>query len=150
MMLLGLIAFVAMGQPVQAMAKATCQDRDQLKEEFKKKDEAVDENDAGALFELAMWAEANGLKSESRRTLRKVIRVDKDHEEARKLLGYVKVDGDWVTEREAERLKKKAEEAEKEAMGLRKWKDGEWYPAEEVEKMEQGLFKVKLESGEEV
>lgn len=121
--------------------------QDDVKAEFEQKKAAVDENDAEALFELSLWAEANGLKTDYKRLLRKVIKVDKNHRQARELLGYVEYDGRWVTKREMERLEKKKEEAAMEAKGLRKY-EGEWYPAAEVEKMEKGLFKVEV-NGEE-
>lgn len=116
--------------------------QEDLKAELEKRQAAVADTDAAGLFELAMWAEANGLKTDSKRILRKVIKVDKDHAEARKILGYVQHEGNWVTERERDRLIAKAEEAAKEAQGLKKW-EGEWYPAEDVEKFQKGLVKIE-------
>lgn len=46
-------------------------------------------------YEVAMWARDKGLTTKSNDVLRKVIGLDPDHAEARKALGYEKVDGKW-------------------------------------------------------
>ncbi len=117
---------------------------DDIKAQYEAKKEAVDESDAAALFELANWANDNGLRTDYKRMLRKVIKVDKNHKEAREALGYVFYEDRWVTQREKERLERKKEEEEMLAKGLRKWQ-GEWYPAAEVEMFEKGLFPVEID-----
>jgi hypothetical protein len=117
------------------------------KAEFEKKYAEVggaDCKDANALFQVALWAEQNNLKTDSKRLLRQVIKIDTDHAEARALLGYEKFEGKWLTKREIEREKAKKEEADKAALGLKKWK-GEWVPAADYEKLEKGLVKVEVE-----
>jgi hypothetical protein len=127
--------------PVVASPIPVAQD---AKAELEKKKAEVDENDAGALFELALWADGQGLRTDSKRLLRKVIKVDKNHKEARQLLGYVWFDDRWVTKREKERLERKKEEEEKLAQGLRKWR-GEWVPVEDYEMYEKGLVPMEVE-----
>jgi len=126
-----------------AVASSALPVQDDAKAEFEKKKTSLDASDAQAHYDLALWAKANGLKTDYKRMLRKVIKIDRDHADARQLLGYEMFDGKWVTAREKERLLKKKEEADMAAKGLRKWK-GEWHPAADVEKLEQGLFKVEV------
>lgn len=55
--------------------------------------------DAEGRFELALWCRDNGEATLERRLLERVILIDPDHEGARHLLGYLKLeDGTWVTE----------------------------------------------------
>jgi len=52
--------------------------------------------------ELARWCAREKLKAEAESTWRKVLEIDPDHAEARKALGYTKLDdGRWATEEEA-------------------------------------------------
>ena len=127
-----------------AVATAFPAVQDDVKAELAEKKAALDPKDAQGHYELALWCEANGLKTDYRRLLRTVIKVDPDHAQARELLGYQKYNGEWMLEREIERLKKKEEEQKMLDQGFRKW-DGQWYPAEEVEMMEKGLFKVEVD-----
>jgi len=127
-----------------AVAPVAAQD---AKAEFEKKYAAIggqDCKDANALFQVALWADQNNLKTDSKRLLRQVIKIDTDHVEARALLGYEKYEGKWLTKREIEREKAKAEEAEKARLGLKKWK-GEWVPAEDFANLEKGLVKLEVE-----
>jgi hypothetical protein len=58
---------------------------------------AVVDRDVNGLFSLARWcAETVGLREERKALLERVIALKKDHAEARRLLGYAKVDGAWV------------------------------------------------------
>ncbi len=115
-------------------------------EEFKTRREAA-EGDADALYELYLWAKAQGLKSEPTRVLRDVIKVDPDHENARKLLGYERYDGVWLTEKEVEKRKADAERKENEANGLVLYK-GEWIDRAEKEKRENEAKGLTLIDGE--
>jgi hypothetical protein len=47
-------------------------------------------------YEVAMWARDRGLTAKSNDVLRKAISLDPDHAEARKALGYEKVEGKWL------------------------------------------------------
>lgn len=139
---LGAVGFVP--APLHAALPARPATAQDAKAELEKKLAAIDRKDAEALFGVAMWAEQNNLKTDSKRLLREVIKVNPDHAQARELLGYEKFDGKWLTKREIEREKAKAEEAEKAAKGLKKWKD-QWVPADEYEKLEKGLVKYEAD-----
>ncbi|HLG41865.1 MAG TPA: hypothetical protein VI643_00770, partial [Planctomycetota bacterium] len=67
---------------------------DQRKAELK-------EGDAVGRAELARWCGREKLKAEAAETWRAVIAIDPEHAEARKALGYLKLeDGRWATEDE--------------------------------------------------
>lgn len=134
---------VATGSPARAAdcpPAALAQDaKAQLDEKLK----AADQKDPKALYEIAKWADENGLKTDSKRIARMVIKLDPEHVEARAMLGYQKYEGKWLTQREIDREKAKKEEAEKEKLGLKKWKN-EWVPKEDYEKLEKGLVAVTV------
>jgi hypothetical protein len=134
---------VAAGSPALAVARppvATTQDaKAQLEEKLKN----TDQKDPNALFAVAKWADENGLKTDSKRLARMVIKLDPEHAEARAMLGYQKYEGKWLTSREIDREKAKKEEADKEKLGLKKWKN-EWVPKEDYEKLEKGLVAVTV------
>lgn len=103
-------------------------------EEFKKRRGSVAANDAKALFDLYLWAKSEGLKNQATQVLRDILKIDPDHENARTLLGYVKFDGKWVSEKEKQKLEADSVRAEKEKQGLVEYK-GEWMtPAEKEAK----------------
>jgi len=94
-------------------------------DQFRDRWEAVDKDDALALMDLADWCLENRLSRESRKVYRRVIQVEPENETARRALGFVLVDGTWITKQElaeAERLRK--EEARKAALEARKKKSG--------------------------
>ena len=70
---------------------------------------------------LAQWASARGLSAQSRAAYKKVLAVAPDDKEAREALGFVQVDGRWLTEEESYR-----------ARGFVKY-DGEWMTPAEVQ-----------------
>lgn len=55
---------------------------------------------ADAQFALARWCRDNGLSDELKTHLRRVLLLDPDHEEARALLGYQRINGQWWTREE--------------------------------------------------
>ena len=85
-------------------------------------------------YELAMWARDKGLTLKSSDLLRKVISIDPDHAEARKALGYEKVDGSWL---EGDELKV--------ARGFVKH-DGRWLRRETAERLLEGRQQVQVET----
>ncbi len=119
------------------------QDSKDPKAQLEEKEKAIDAKDAAGFYELAKWADENGLKTDAKRLARKVIKIDPEHADARKMLGYEKYDGKWLTGREIEREKAKKEDAEKEKLGLKKWKN-EYVPKEDYEKYEKGLVPVTV------
>lgn len=64
-------------------------------EELTKKLANISPKDTAALFSLATWAEKKELYSQAKELLNKVIALNKDHGEARRLLGFVKIDSKW-------------------------------------------------------
>ncbi len=113
-------------------------------EEFKQRREAA-AGDAKALFDLYVWATSSGLKNQAKIALRDVIKVDPNHEEARRLLGYVRFEDRWVTEKERERLAADKERKDNEAKGL-VLHEGKWMTPEEKEEavnLAKGMVKVE-------
>jgi hypothetical protein len=51
---------------------------------------------AGQVFELAMWARDQRLDRYVDPLLRRTIEIDPNHREARRLLGYVPFEGQWI------------------------------------------------------
>jgi len=145
--LVGVVAAssVATGELRAAASVAVPQD---AKAELEKKLAAIDRKDAEAVYGVAVWAEQNNLKTDSKRLLREVIKINPDHAKARELLGYEKFGDKWLTKREIEREKEKAKEAEMSSKGMKKWKD-QYVPAEDYEKLEKGLVKYKDPDGVE-
>lgn len=57
---------------------------------------------AGKVFELAMWARDNKLDRYVDALLRRTIETDPNHREARRLLGYVPFEGQWILRQQRE------------------------------------------------
>lgn len=70
---------------------------------------------------LGLWASSQGLSNQSRAAYQRVLAIAPDDAEARRALGFVRVDGRWLTEEESYR-----------ARGYVKY-DGEWMTAAEVQ-----------------
>lgn len=139
--LLGVVA----GASAPAVSFAAVPASQDAKAQLEEKMKGVKENDANGLFQVAKWADENGLKTDSKRLLRQVIKIDPEHAEARAMLGYQKYEGKWLTQREIDREKAKKEEADREKQGLKKWKN-EWVPKEDYEKYEKGLVPVTVDN----
>jgi hypothetical protein len=65
-------------------------------DELADKIKQTDMNNADAVYELAVWCEANGKLSTSRKYYTRVLQIDKDHEATRAKFGQVKVNDRWV------------------------------------------------------
>lgn len=76
---------------------------------------------AEAQFALSMWCRDNGHAEGMKRHLRRVLELQPDHEEARTLLGFQQVDGQWMTREDVLASR-----------GLRRWQ-GEFLTQQEVE-----------------
>jgi hypothetical protein len=76
-------------------------------------------------FRLAMWCDSRRLAKQRKEHLLKVIELDPDHAQAREKLGYVRLDGKWLTADEA-----------REAKGLVKY-NGRFVTPQEKEILEQ-------------
>ena len=77
-----------------------------------------------AQFALANWCRDNGVAAGMRRHLGRVLELDPEHAEARMLLGYQQVDGQWMTRDDVLA-----------ARGLVRWK-GEYRTPQEVALLE--------------
>lgn len=71
--------------------------------------EAKAGNDAAALFAVAEWAKGQGLTTEWRRLLTRVMAVAPQHEGAHRALGHVQFDGRWMSPAKAEILRQRQE-----------------------------------------
>lgn len=87
--------------------------------EYRRRTPSVADN-VPSQFAHAMWCRDQGLGDESRRHLRRVIRLDPSHAEARQFLGFQNVNGDWVTREEVLA-----------ARGLVRW-EGEYRTSQEI------------------
>ena len=76
--------------------------------------------DTAGWRDLGRWASQQGLTTQSRQAYEKVIALSPDDAEAREALGFVRLDGRWVTEEEGYR-----------ARGYVKY-EGEWMTAAEA------------------
>jgi len=63
--------------------------------EFDEKAKAV--KDVKGMLELAAWAREKGLGARSQELYRKILTLDPDQADARKALGFEKVNGQWLT-----------------------------------------------------
>ena len=88
---------------------------------------------AEAQWELAEWCKQNKLTAQRKVHLQRVIALDPEHEEARRALGYQRVDGKWMT-RDERMLKQ----------GYVKYR-GEWLTPEEVALREEKSGQSALE-----
>jgi hypothetical protein len=90
-------------------------------DEFAARASKLGPEDASGWRGLAQWASMQGLSAQSRAAYKKVLAVAPDDPEAREALGFVKVDGRWLTEEESYR-----------ARGFVRY-DGEWMTPAEVQ-----------------
>ncbi len=89
---------------------------------------------AAGQWELALWCRDHRLGPQRETHLRRVIELEPDHAEARRALGYSRIDGQWTTQDEL--MTKR---------GLVKYK-GQWKYPQEIELLEN---KRKLESAQQ-
>jgi hypothetical protein len=94
---------------------------------------------AGQL-ELARWCARNKLAEQARAHLTRVLELDPEQAEARRLLGYRKVEGVWLSQQEIREVAVRAAETE---AALRKWKP-------EIEKIVQGLTHRRQQQQQEL
>jgi hypothetical protein len=59
--------------------------------------ETVDRTDPAALYTLATWARQQKNDAEADRLLSDCIELDPDHVDARRALGYLRIEGDWYS-----------------------------------------------------
>lgn len=68
---------------------------------------------------LAEWCAKNKLAEQQRAHLTEVLEIDPNHQQARRLLGYRRVDGVWLSEAEVAAGRARAQQA---VQALRQWK----------------------------
>lgn len=138
--LLPLLVFAATSEPTRAGSSALELLQEDPAKEFTNRFEQAGE-DVAKLWDLYLWADAYGLKNETRRCLRKIVQVDPQHRPANEALGYVFYAGRWFpSERKLEEFKKEEEVRLATEKGLVRWKD-EWVPAEDLPQLEKGLVR---------
>ena len=106
-------------------------------DEFKKRKKTLKKKDATGLFQLAVWAKQNGLKKDWRPTLKLVLKINKNHEEANRAMGNVLLEGKWVSAKDAQRLRQRALEADYKARGWKR-KGGKFVSPAEFSRHEGG------------
>jgi hypothetical protein len=74
--------------------------RSQL-DEYEERAKALGPQDANGWRTLGRWASHQGLSAQAREAYQKVLLLQPDDSEARGALGYVQLDGRWVTEEES-------------------------------------------------
>ena len=94
--------------------------------------EKIKADDAEGHYALAVWCRDHNLKDEAAAERVATLRIDPDHERARRDLGYVKTDKGWMTREAAMRAK-----------GLM-LVDGRWLTKEEIEELEKKEKNKKL------
>lgn len=87
---------------------------------------------------LGTWCEREGMHDQAKKAWEKAIRLDPDNEDAREGLGYVKVDGQWITEKQ-----KQAREEAKEGKVVQDSSKYEGPLGIKLNKMESGHFRVE-------
>lgn len=117
----------------------TAQSAAKLKRELKKREAQIEKTDPDAYVELARWARDNGLLRDVKRLLGKAVKIDPDHEAAQTELGFVKVEGEWVTRAKAEVIRQKAHEAAMKEKGFVEV-DGVWVEPDHVADAKKGVF----------
>lgn len=70
---------------------------DSREAEFSRKLQETPSNDAQAMFALAQLAAENGLKPQADAIYTRVLNIDSNHVGARQALGYVRIDGAWLS-----------------------------------------------------
>jgi hypothetical protein len=90
-------------------------------DEYEERAGKLDPMDVNGWRDLARWAAVQGLSVQSQAAYQKVLALAPDDPQAREALGYVRVDGRWVTEEESYR-----------ARGYVKY-EGEWMSPAEVQ-----------------
>jgi hypothetical protein len=86
-------------------------------------------------WDLAQWCRDHHLSAQREIHLRRVIELDPDHVDARRVLGYGKVDGQWATRDEVMTQR-----------GYVRYNNGKWVLPQEKEQLEN---KHKLESAQQ-
>lgn len=98
-------------------------------------------DDVDELWKVYRYCDSYDLKRSGKKVLRKIIKLDPDHAEAREASGHVAYDGEWFTsEKKLEAYKKQKLEEEAKAKGWVKH-EGEWVDPDDIPKLEAGMVR---------
>ena len=114
------------------------QSKSKLKKELRKQEQAA-KKDPDALYEAGKWAKEQELDKDAKRIFKRVLKLDANHAGANTAMGNALVEGKWLPEKEAKKLREAALEAEYSAKGYKKI-DDVWVPPEEVDDARKGIF----------
>jgi len=93
-------------------AVTSIEEKPTILDEYERRRGAV-EDTAAAHVALALWCEAHELSSGHRTHMREALKLDSDCAPARAALGYVLVEGKWITKRKLEKDSAKSNLADK-------------------------------------
>ncbi len=74
-------------------------------QKYRKKHSKIKNSNADAHYKIGIWAKTHGLYKQAQEEFRHTIQLDPGHEKARRELGYVKHNGQWMTRSEKMRRK---------------------------------------------
>ena len=66
-------------------------------QEYKERRENIAKGDGDGHYQLALWCKERNMRKEMTKELKEVIKLNPDHEGARKLLGYHRLGDRWLT-----------------------------------------------------
>ncbi len=75
------------------------------REEFEARFKKIQVRDAAGFYSLGLWAKDQGLKDEAKRSFEMVIECEPDHTGARKELGHIRHEGNWLPYEKAMKAK---------------------------------------------
>lgn len=104
---------------------------EELLDIYRKRLKEISQDSARDNYELGLWCKENKLAEQYEKHMLRAIELDSDYAPPHEELGYVFYRGKWMTYEDACK-----------ARGWKKYEGG-WYPAKDVEALEQGLVKVE-------
>ncbi len=113
-------------------------------QQMREKRAALKADDAEGHFQLARWAEENGLRKDARQLYVKACKIDPKHAGANEALGRVEYGGEWMTPEQRVRRMELDEAVRMRARGLVEH-DGKWVTPEVKSKLERGLVEYEGE-----
>jgi hypothetical protein len=96
---------------------------------------------AADFYELALWAEDQRMRRETRESMQRTVELDPQHAGAHTWLGNVEYRGEWMSPEERDRRMQADRERELRERGLVRHGD-QWVTPEERDKLERGLVLV--------
>lgn len=89
-------------------------------------------------FQLGEWAREQKLAALAKKAWKRAVELDGDHAAARERLGFVRHEGEWLTEEQRAARVRESDAAAKRAAGLVEH-EGRWITSEDKARLEQGL-----------